>query len=221
MAPYKLPCVVYRRLILDAAATDGTRNAVFDRFYEGLEYKLLDLVYDGEPLRPRAPDWPMELPTNPLPEPDLAEAERHEIIFQGGMMGGMAMQRMGIRPSQERMTAMRRAMDDGKVWLINGIAANGHVMDPMLTLRRGHTYVLAMTNATAWHHPIHLHGHSFRVVSRNGAATRHREWQDTVLMAPTERVQIALVADNPGDWMFHCHILEHQAAGMMGVIRVA
>jgi FtsP/CotA-like multicopper oxidase with cupredoxin domain len=51
--------------------------------------------------------------------------------------------------------------------------------------------------------------------------TEFREWQDTVLIAPREQVEIALVADNPGDWMFHCHILEHQAAGMMGVIRVA
>ncbi len=50
--------------------------------------------------------------------------------------------------------------------------------------------------------------------------TRHREWQDTVLMGPRERAEIAFVADNPGDWMFHCHILEHQAGGMMGVIRV-
>jgi FtsP/CotA-like multicopper oxidase with cupredoxin domain len=40
-------------------------------------------------------------------------------------------------------------------------------------------------------------------------------------MAPHETVDIAFVADNRGDWMFHCHILEHQAAGMMGVIRVA
>ena len=39
-------------------------------------------------------------------------------------------------------------------------------------------------------------------------------------MAPRERVEIAFVADNPGDWMFHCHILEHMAGGMMGVVRV-
>ena len=94
-------------------------------------------------------------------------------------------------------------------------------MDPMLTLQRGRSHVRSMTNATAWHHPIHLHGHSFRVISRNGTPTTHREWQDTVLIAPRERVEIAFVADNLGDWMFHCHILEHQAAGMMGVIRVA
>ena len=100
-------------------------------------------------------------------------------------------------------------------------AATGMCMEPFLTLDRGRSYVLAMHNHTAWHHPMHLHGHAFRVIARDGQPTRYREWQDTVLMAPHERVEIAFVADNPGDWMFHCHILEHQAAGMMGVIRVA
>jgi FtsP/CotA-like multicopper oxidase with cupredoxin domain len=78
-----------------------------------------------------------------------------------------------------------------------------------------------MQNHTAWHHPMHLHGHAFQVIARDGRTTHYQEWQDTVLMAPHEGVDIAFVADNPGDWMFHCHILEHQAAGMMGVIRVA
>ncbi len=67
----------------------------------------------------------------------------------------------------------------------------------------------------------HLHRHTFRVLSRNGLPTRHREWQDTVLVRPRETVEIAFVADNPGDWMFHCHVLEHQAGGMIGTIRVA
>src|SRR3546814_15906041 len=115
---------------------------------------------------------------------------------------------------------MRILMDSGKVGFINGGAAAGHDMGPVHTLRKGRRHVLAMTKATAWHHPVHLHGHSCGVISRNGAPTAHREWQDTVLMAPRERVEIAFAADNPGDWMFHCHILEHQAAGMMGVIRV-
>jgi FtsP/CotA-like multicopper oxidase with cupredoxin domain len=100
---------------------------------------------------------------------------------------------------------------------INGVSANDYVLDPLLTLGRGRSYVLAMHSDTAWRHPMHLHGHAFRVIAREGQPTRYREWQDTVLMAPRERVEIAFVADNPGDWMFHCHILEHQAAGMMGV----
>ena len=119
------------------------------------------------------------------------------------------------------MGGMMRGMQHSGIWSINGVAATGHVMEPFLTLQRGRSYVLAMHNDTAWHHPMHLHGHAFRVITRDGQPTRYKEWQDTVLMSPRERVEIAFVADNPGDWMFHCHILEHQAAGMMGVIRVA
>jgi FtsP/CotA-like multicopper oxidase with cupredoxin domain len=201
-------------VVLDMTGRPGSRVSIVDRFYEGLEYRLVDLAYyDAELLRTGVPDWPLELPANPLAEPDLETAIRHEVVFNGGMMGQMMM--------GPDMGAMLRQMQDGRIWFINGKAATGHVMDPLLTLARGRSYVLAMANDTAWHHPIHLHGHSFRVVARNGRPTRHREWQDTVLMAPRERVEIAFVADNPGDWMFHCHILEHQAAGMMGVIRVA
>jgi FtsP/CotA-like multicopper oxidase with cupredoxin domain len=116
---------------------------------------------------------------------------------------------------------MREMMRHGLAWSINGVAATEHVHEPMAVLTRGRTYILDMRNDSAWWHPMHLHGHAFRVLSRNGTPTRHREWQDTVLIAPQERVEIAFVADNPGDWMFHCHVLEHQAGGMMGLVRVA
>jgi len=215
-------------LILDMTGEPGSRTQVIDRFYQGLEYRLVDLAYDDTTLRDNAPDWPVALPANPLPEPDPATARRHDVVFNGGMMGGMVMREMGGSMGEARsggmggmMGGMMGMMHGDGIWFINGKAAEGHVLDPMLTLERGKSHVIAMTNATAWHHPIHLHGHSFRVNSRNGAPTTHREWQDTVLMAPRERVEIAFVADNPGDWMFHCHILEHQAGGMMGVIRVA
>jgi FtsP/CotA-like multicopper oxidase with cupredoxin domain len=44
---------------------------------------------------------------------------------------------------------------------------------------------------------------------------------DTVLVSPNERTKVAFVTDNPGDWMLHCHIIEHQETGMMGYVRVA
>jgi FtsP/CotA-like multicopper oxidase with cupredoxin domain len=44
---------------------------------------------------------------------------------------------------------------------------------------------------------------------------------DTVLVLPNERVQVAFVADNPGNWMIHCHVIEHQETGMMGWFRVS
>ena len=216
-------------LVLDMAGKAGSRVAVIDRFYEGMDYRLVELAYADEALRERAPDWPLELPANPLPEPDLATAERHEVTFNGGMMGEMVMAEMGGSMGSDRGGGMMGMMGGGMMgmsrpsglWFVNGVAADGPVSEPVLTFARGRSHVVAMTNATAWHHPIHLHGHSFRVISRDGRPTLRREWQDTVLMAPRERVEIALVADNPGDWMFHCHILEHQAAGMMGVVRVA
>ena len=193
-------------LILDMTGKPGHSAAVLDTFYKGLEYKLVDISYSSEqPLRTQPLVAPAKLPANPVPEPDLANAQRHEVTLTGGMMGGMGM--MG-----------------GSMWAINGTAMMNddmRHMKPVLTLARGKSYVLAIDNQTAWHHPMHLHGHSFRVITRNGARTKYREWRDTVLIPPRERAEIGFVADNPGDWMFHCHILDHQEGGMMSVIRVA
>jgi FtsP/CotA-like multicopper oxidase with cupredoxin domain len=216
-------------LVFDMAGAPGERFAVIDTFYRGLEYRLLDLVYeDAPPLREHPLAAPMRLAANTMPEPDLAMADRHEIAFSGGMMGGGMGGMMGDMRGDGMMGGMGRGMMGGMmrgmqqwgIWAINGVSMTDHVMEPFLTLRRDRPYVLAMHNDTAWHHPMHLHGHAFRVIARDRRATPYQEWQDTVLMAPRERVDIAFVADNQGDWMFHCHILEHQAAGMMGVIRV-
>jgi FtsP/CotA-like multicopper oxidase with cupredoxin domain len=71
----------------------------------------------------------------------------------------------------------------------------------VLELGLGRSYVLELVNRTAWWHPIHLHGHNFRVLTRDGAPIRFWEWRDTVLLAPRERVEIGFVADNAGAWM--------------------
>jgi FtsP/CotA-like multicopper oxidase with cupredoxin domain len=202
-------------LILDMTGRPGERFQVVDNFYRGLQYRLLDVVYGDQALRDTPLESSITLPANSMPEPDASHAERHEIVFNGGMMGGMMMRDRGMGMNMMEM------MRSGKIWFINGQAHVGHVHEPMLSLKQGQSYVLAMSNETAWWHPMHLHGHAFRVIGRNGTPTRYREWQDTVLMAPREKVEVAFVADNPGDWMFHCHILEHQESGMMGVIRVA
>jgi FtsP/CotA-like multicopper oxidase with cupredoxin domain len=203
-------------LLLDLTGQPGQRFQVVDTFYRGREYRLLDLVYGEEPpLRDVTQQRPLQLAGNPLAEPDLNNAERHEVTLGGGMMGGMMSAMM-----DGRRVDMRTLMHNGLAWAINGVAAKGHVHEPLLVLERDRSYVLELVNATVWHHPMHLHGHAFRVISRNRRPTLHREWQDTVLLAPRERAEIALVGDNPGDWMFHCHILEHQAGGMMGVVRV-
>lgn len=206
-------------LVIDMKGRPGNRMRVLDTFYARLAYRLTDIAYGPEALRDRPQAAPVPaLPANPLPQPDLATAERQDVLLGGGMMSGMgAGGMMGGGMMDGGM------MRQGLVWTINGVAsASGPRMhDPMTILRRGGSYVLALRNETAWWHPMHLHGHTFRVLSRNGVADPHREWGDTILIPPRETAEIAFVADNPGDWMFHCHVLDHQAAGMMGVVRVA
>ena len=140
------------------------------------------------PLREHPLDAPMRLAANTMPEPDLAAAERHEIKFEGGMMGGTMGGGMGGMMGGGMigggMEGMMRGMQHSGIWAINGVAATGDVMEPFLTLNSGRSYVLAMHNHTAWHHPMHLHGHALRVIARDGRPTRYQEWQDTVLMAP-------------------------------------
>ena len=191
-------------LIVDCAAEPGSRHRVVDDFYPRRAYRLLDLAYEGGA---RRRDFaPLQrLPANPVPQPDLGRAERHRIVFGGGMMGAM--------PSQREHR--------GVFWTVNGKAVpeQNHDHAPLLSLKRGTSCVMELVNETAWHHPIHLHGHVFQVLTRNGGPAS--EWGDTTLIDPRSRAEIAFVADNPGDWMLHCHVLEHQASGMMALVRVA
>ncbi|MCB1810235.1 MAG: multicopper oxidase family protein [Candidatus Competibacteraceae bacterium] len=202
-------------ILLDMSGQPGITTRIIDTFYRKA-YVLNELVYDSTPLRQTPLAELQSLPANPLSEPDLASATRHEFVFAGGAMGGMRGAMLNGHWADIRTMAR-----SGMLWAINGVAAHGQIMEPLLTLELGKSYIFSMRNDTAFPHPIHMHGHHYRVLSRNGQQTRFREWQDSVLMRPREQVEVAFVADNPGDWMFHCHVPEHMEAGMMGVIRVA
>jgi FtsP/CotA-like multicopper oxidase with cupredoxin domain len=108
-------------------------------------------------------------------------------------------------------------------WSINKQAWPGHdhrdLGPPLAVLKSGQSYVFELKNLTPHAHPIHIHGHTFEVLKSN---LRHLPAfrADTVLLLPKERIEVGLVAGEPGKWMFHCHILEHQEAGMMGYITV-
>jgi FtsP/CotA-like multicopper oxidase with cupredoxin domain len=211
-------------LVFDMTGRPGSAVPVIDTFYEGLSYKLVELSYSDKPsLRSKPLGSFPRLAPNPIPEPDVANAQRYDVVLTGGMMGGMGMGGSMGGMMGSSGSGMRGMMEGGAMWAINGVAVQDEDMahmKPILTLTRGRSYILAVNNETAWYHPIHLHGHSFRVIARNGRRTRYREWRDTVLIPPRERADVAFVADNPGDWMFHCHILDHQEGGMMSIVRV-
>jgi len=101
------------------------------------------------------------------------------------------------------------------IWTINGVSATEHTHAPILFLKRGRPYVLRPTEQ---HRLSSSHPPAWPCVPGDSAKRR----ADAVagLTAPKERVEIAFFADNPGDWMIHCHILEHQAGGMMATVRI-
>jgi len=84
-------------------------------------------------------------------------------------------------------------------------------------VRVGELQVWDLVNDTMMDHPFHLHGFFFQVVEVNGQPPGFLSWEDTINVPPKGRVRIAWMPDDrPGEWMYHCHILEHHESGMMG-----
>lgn len=93
---------------------------------------------------------------------------------------------------------------------------NGQTYDPArgVPVRQGQAARLRFVNRTRMFHPMHLHGHTFQVRAAGGTGPR----KDTVLVLPSRTVEVDFVADNPGQWLTHCHNVYHGEAGMMTVV---
>jgi bilirubin oxidase len=118
--------------------------------------------------------------------------------------------------------ASKMGMPQGMQFMINGES-----YDPAritLTSRRNEVEQWTIANRTDMDHPFHLHGTQFQVIAREIDGKRVEEpllaWRDTVNVQPGESVHLATVQREAGDRMFHCHILEHEDLGMMGILRV-
>jgi FtsP/CotA-like multicopper oxidase with cupredoxin domain len=106
---------------------------------------------------------------------------------------------------------------DGKSWPSRD---HDRLPPPLFDFKRGQSVLLEIANTTSRAHPIHIHGHTMTVLSAS-LLRRPVHRADTVLVLPNERVTVGFVADNPGNWMIHCHVIEHQETGMMGWFRVS
>ena len=111
------------------------------------------------------------------------------------------------------------SLEDREVWLDFTINDESHHRaEPV---RLGELQVWDIVNDSLLDHPFHLHGFFFQVLEVNGSPPAFRSWEDTVNIPAQGRVRIAWRADDrPGEWMYHCHILEHHAGGMMAHFEV-
>lgn len=85
----------------------------------------------------------------------------------------------------------------------------------------GDLQIWEVSNTSLMDHPFHLHGFFFQVLEENGKAPVYKAWKDTYNLKPRSSIKIAWMPDNrPGRWMYHCHLIEHHAAGMMANFEV-
>lgn len=147
------------------------------------------------------------LPANDIPQFQITEIPRLReipLVLSGG--------------------AMSRQMSPQSVWQMNGRAPTmGHGPDhfgrePLFSISLNESVVLKLINQSAWFHPMHLHGVVFHELLGSDSLGPAR---DTLLLAPGQQKRVVLKAEFLGDWMVHCHILEHQHSGLMGYFRVS
>ncbi|MFN2317159.1 MAG: multicopper oxidase family protein, partial [Gemmatimonadales bacterium] len=102
---------------------------------------------------------------------------------------------------------------------INGQLMDMNRVDVRSTL--GATEIWQLENIVGMDHPFHLHGFQFQVLDRDGVAEPFPAWKDTINVPRKSVVRFIVRYDNfPGKWMFHCHILDHEDHGMMGILEV-
>ncbi len=99
------------------------------------------------------------------------------------------------------------------VWHINGKTIS---QDRNISINEGEVIRFTFVNGTMMHHPMHLHGHFFRVLNKNGT---HSPLKHTVDVPPHGRRTIEFLANEPGEWMLHCHNLYHMKNGMGRIVK--
>lgn len=197
-------------LIVDVVAEEG--ESAFVVRVEGNEgFPQAELRVSGVASQSRRPA-PAPLPPNPrMNVPGVEGARRLRLVMEGGAMG-----RMRAAVLDGRRQPFGDIAQAGQFWAFNGVV--GMTEAPLAELARGETVRVEIVNDTVFAHAMHLHGMHFREVLADGALGPLR---DTILVLRGETREIAFVAYNPGDWLLHCHMLAHAAAGMTTWLRVA
>lgn len=98
------------------------------------------------------------------------------------------------------------------VWFLNGKALSE---SDVITIKANHLIRFILINRTMMHHPMHLHGHLFKVLNEHGD---YSPLKHTVDIAPMSTTVIEFLSNEVGDWFFHCHLLYHMKSGMANVV---
>ena len=126
-------------------------------------------------------------------------------------------------PNKTRQFALNHGMGDmiggGMVFLINGKAFDPSRTDTQVKLDTTEDWEITNTGSMA--HPFHIHTNKFQIVSQNGQNAPYVAWKDVVLVSPGETVRLRIAfRDYIGKTVYHCHVLDHEDRGMMGILEI-
>jgi len=192
-ADYELLSLPYDRGIADMMGAMGHGRSPGHRGMAstmGEPQTLAQIHYQEESQSVALPDTLM--PFKPLPEPDMTR----EFILDHG-----------IDPETQ------------KPFLINGRAFGHDRVDQQVTLGTVEDWII--TNKAGMDHPFHIHTNAFQIISRNGVPEPLLMWKDVVNIPAYETVRIRIpFRDFAGKTVYHCHILDHEDQGMMGIVEM-
>ncbi len=182
---------------------------------------LQDLPYDRYMPQTRPAGWDSTrvLAAVGLPVADSARALRTVAApVSAGLIAALPVALRAI-PAPDTTAVVTRRVIVLSQGLVDGRAMDMARVDQRARL--GSTEIWTIQNVVGMDHPFHLHGFRFQVLDRDGVPEPFRGWKDTVNVPKHSSVRI-LVAfpDYPGKWMYHCHILDHEDEGMMGILAV-
>ena len=196
-------------VIVDVTGEPGGKAVIGFVGREG-NITLASLAITGQASLASRGDIPV-LPQNPIKQLDpLNGAKVAELKMEGGAMGSL---KQGIYKGE--MMSIDKLIENQQIWTFNGVA--GMPDAPLAEVALGETLRIPIINDTAFAHALHLHGMHFQEVMPDGSFGPLR---DTILLLRQERREIAFTASNPGDWVFHCHMLSHQKSGMITWVKV-
>lgn len=136
---------------------------------------------------------------------------------------------LALAPAHTFELNAQRGGPYGITWTLNGAAyvdpaatadPNDHSHHGSVAFPLGKFLHVRFVNQSYRLHPMHVHGMFFKVLARNGTPVDEPNWRDTTLVHAQETVDVGLVPLDPGQWMLHCHILEHAESGMMTTVEV-
>lgn len=132
---------------------------------------------------------------------------------------GPTLERLPDAPVDFPIVLNEKLIDGQVMFTINDAV---HPNIPVITTKNGDVRVLEVKNESDMDHPFHLHGFFFQILAKNGVVLPADALanKDTLVIPAKTSYKLIARFDEPGSWMYHCHILEHSEHGMMGELRV-